>query len=93
MGLLSSLLLLPLAAPVKGLVFILDQIRERVDVEQLDESLVEDELVRLSLLHDLGEVTDDDYFAGEAALLERLNAILAFKESPRETGPVADDEP
>ncbi len=85
MGLLTDLLLLPVAGPAKGLLFILDRIKERVDVELLDESLVEDEIVALSLRHDLGEVSDDGYLAQEEVLLERLNAIRAYKESLEES--------
>ena len=81
MGLLTTLLFLPIAGPAKGLMFILEQIKERVDVEQLDEGLVEDHLVALSLRHDFGEIDDADYFVQEAALLEHLNAIRAYKES------------
>ncbi|MBI4317315.1 MAG: gas vesicle protein GvpG [Chloroflexi bacterium] len=81
MGLLSSLLLFPVTGPAKGLLFVFDQIKERVDAEQLDEGLVEDELVALSLRHDFGEIPDDVYYAQEAALLERLNAIREYKES------------
>ncbi|HLA82382.1 MAG TPA: gas vesicle protein GvpG [Thermoleophilia bacterium] len=81
MGLFTNLLLLPIAGPAKGLVFVLEQIKERVDAEQLDESLVEDELVALSLRHDFGEIHEADYFALEEELLQRLNTIRAYKES------------
>ena len=81
MGVLTTLLLLPIAGPAKGLMFVLEQIKERVDAEQLDEGLVEDELVALSLRHDLGEILDADYTLWEDVLLERLNAIRAYKES------------
>jgi len=78
-GVLSGLLLLPLMGPAKGLVFVLEKIKEQVDAEQLDESLVADELMALTLRHDLGEVSDTQYLAEETALLERLNAIQAYK--------------
>lgn len=81
MGLLTGLLLLPVAGPVRGLLFVFQQIKERVDAEQLDERIVERELVTLSLRRDLGEVSEAEYLADEAALLERLNAIRAYKES------------
>lgn len=81
MGVLTKLLLLPIAGPAQGLMFILEQIKERVDAEQLDEGMVEDELVALSLRHELGEVEDADYELWEDGLLERLNAIRAYKES------------
>lgn len=85
MGLLTNVLLLPIAGPAKGLLFVFNQIKERVDAEHLDEGLVEDQLVTLSLLHDLGEIFDADYQAQEEALLERLNAIYAYKNSLRQS--------
>lgn len=87
MGVLTGLLLLPITGPARGLLFVLEQIKERVDAEQLDEGLVEDDLMAISLRYELGEVSEADYFAQEAALLERLNAIRAFKAA--QAGPRA----
>ncbi len=81
MGMLMNLLCFPVTLPAKGLVFVLETIKDRVDAEELDEGLVEDQLTTLSLLHDLGEVEDGDYIAQEEALMERMNAIRAYKES------------
>jgi outer membrane protein TolC len=84
-GLITGLLLLPITGPAKGLLFVLDQIKERVDAEQLDEGIIEDQLVTLSLRYDFGEVSETDFLAEEAALLERLNAVRAYKESLAES--------
>ncbi|MBI2320671.1 MAG: gas vesicle protein GvpG [Chloroflexi bacterium] len=93
MGLLTGLLLLPVTGPLRGLLFVFQQIKERVDAEQLDERIVERDLVTLSLRRDLGEVSEAEYLAAEAALLERLNAIRAYKESLAEPeGAPADGE-
>ena len=92
MGLISGLLLLPVVGPAKGLLFILDQIKEWVNAEQLDESLIEDGLVVLSLQRELGEISDADYLAQEAALLERLNAIRLYKESLDEQNSASEGE-
>ena len=81
MGMLMNLLFFPITMPAKGLVFVLETIKDRVDAEQLDEGLIEDQLTTLSLLHDIGEVEDSEYIAQEEALMERLNAIHAYKES------------
>ncbi len=83
----------PITIPAKGLFFVFEQIKEQVDAEQLDEGLVEDQLITLSLLQDLGEVSDDDYLAQEAALLERLNAIRAYKEELVQLEHIAEPEP
>ena len=80
MGLLSDLLLLPVTGPVRGLRFIAEQIKEQVDAE-LDPrrraEQVEAELIRLSVQRDLGQISEDEYAAQEAALLARLNALWA----------------
>jgi multidrug efflux pump subunit AcrA (membrane-fusion protein) len=81
MGLLTDLLLLPVTGPAHGLHFILEQIQAQVEAEQLDEGRVEEELLALSLRHDMGEITEAEYMDQEAALLEQLNAIRAYKEA------------
>jgi hypothetical protein len=83
LGLLSDLLLLPVLGPVRGLRFIAAQVKEEVDAE-LDPARraeqVQAELIRLSVQRDLGQISDDDYVAREAALLEQLNALQANAE-------------
>ena len=80
MGLLSDLLLLPVTGPARGLRFIAEQVKEQVDAE-LDPARraeqVQAELIRLSVQRDLGQISEDEYAAQEAALLEQLNALRA----------------
>jgi hypothetical protein len=80
MGLLSDVLLLPVMGPVRGLCFIAAQIKEQVDAE-LDPRRraepVQAELMRLSVQRDLGQISEDEYAAQEAALLAQLNALWA----------------
>jgi hypothetical protein len=87
MGLLSELLLLPITGPVRGLRFIAEQVKEQVDAE-LDPARraeqVQAELIRLSVRHDLGQISADEYAAQEAALLEQLNALQAELRNNRE---------
>ncbi|MBI2863121.1 MAG: gas vesicle protein GvpG [Chloroflexi bacterium] len=92
MGWLTNILLAPITGPLNTVLFVCEQVKERVDAELLDEGLVEDELVTLSLRYELGEIADEDYDAQEAALLERLNEIRAYKESlARPEDDVGDD--
>ena len=79
MGLLSGLLLFPITGPVYGLKFVLEQIQAQVDAQLLDEGQVTADLMTIGLQHDLGEISDEEYAGQEAALLERLNAIRAYK--------------
>jgi len=80
MGLLSKLLLLPITGPVRGLRFIAERVKEEVDAE-LDPGRraqqVQAELIDLSVRRDLGQISEDEYAAQEAALLEQLNALRA----------------
>ena len=79
MGLLSGLLLFPITGPVRGLTFVLEQIQAQVDAQLLDEGQVTASLMTIGLQHELGEISDEEYAAQEAALLEQLNAIRAYK--------------
>lgn len=76
MGLLSDLLLFPITGPARGLLFIVEQLKEQVDEElQGEASRIEDELLTLSMRYELGEITEEAYSAQEEALLEQLNTI------------------
>ena len=80
MDLLSDVLLLPITGPIRGLRFIAEQVKEQVDAERdpaRRAQQVQADLIRLSVQRDLGQISDDDYAAREAALLEQLNALQA----------------
>jgi hypothetical protein len=79
MGLISGLLLFPITGPVSGLKFVLEQIQAQVDAQLLDEGQVTADLMTVGLQHDMGEISDEEYAEQEAALLEQLNAIRAYK--------------
>jgi len=94
MGLLSGLLLFPITGPVYGLKFVLEQIQAQVDAQMLDDGQVMADLMTLGLQHEMGEISDEEYALQEAALLEALNAIRAYKASLIEAEPasyLADD--
>jgi len=80
MGLISGLLLFPITGPVYGLQFILDQIRNEAEAELLDEGRIRAELLNLSQLRDIGEISAEEHAAMEDALIEHLNMIRAYKE-------------
>ena len=81
MGLLSDLLLFPITGPVYGLKFVLEQIQAQVDAQLLDEGQVMSNLMTIGLQHEMGEISDEEYAQQEAALLEQMNAIRAYKAS------------
>jgi hypothetical protein len=87
MDLLSDVLLLPVTGPARGLRFIAEQVKEQVDAE-LDPGRraqqVQAELIRLSVQRDLGQISEDEYAAQEAALLAQLNALRAELQADTE---------
>ena len=90
MGLLSNLLLFPITGPVYGLKFVLEQIQAQVDAQRLDEGQVTADLMAIGLQHEMGEISDEEYAEQEAALLEQLNAIRAYKAGLVEAETVSD---
>jgi hypothetical protein len=87
MGLLSDLLLLPVTGPARGLRFIAEQVKEQVDAERdpaRRAEQVQAELIRLSVRRDLGQISEDEYTAQEAALLAQLNALRAELQADTE---------
>jgi hypothetical protein len=80
MGLLLDILAAPVMLPAKGLLFIFDKIREQADNELLDEGKIRQQLLELQMLLDVGEITEEEFYQGEEELLDRLDAIIAYKE-------------
>jgi hypothetical protein len=76
MGLFTGLLTLPLA-PVRGVVWIAEQVMEEMERELYDEDSIRRELVQLELDFEDGLIDQDERQVREDALLERL-AIGAY---------------
>jgi hypothetical protein len=76
MGLFTGLLTLPLA-PVRGVVWIAEQVMEEMERELYDEDSIRRELVQLELDFDDGLIDEEERQVREDALLERM-AIGAY---------------
>ena len=74
MGLVTGLLLLPLA-PVRGTVWIAEQIAEQAARELDDETTIRRRLAEAERDLELGLLTDEEFEAYEDALLDRLEAV------------------
>lgn len=92
MGLLFDVLGAPVSLPVRGFMFIFDKIVEQVNNELLDDGKVRMQLLELQELLDSGQITEDEFFEAEEELLDRLDAILAFKEAQMGIGEDDDDD-
>jgi Gas vesicle protein G len=76
MGLFVGLLTLPLA-PVRGVVWIAEQVMEEMERELQDEESIRRDLVQLELDFEDGLIDEDERQMREDALLERLAASQA----------------
>ena len=80
MGLISGLLLLPITGPVRGFRLFLERLRDEAEAVLHDEGRAFAELIDLSMRHDAGQLSDAEFSAQEAELLERLNSIREYRD-------------
>src|SRR5205823_1606161 len=73
MGLLKSLVLLPLA-PVRGVVWVAERVAEQAERELHDPVAIRRELEDLAFALETGEIDEAEYDRAESALLDRLDA-------------------
>lgn len=85
MGLLTNLLLAPVALPARGVNFIFREIRDVVDQELNDPDAIRRELLELQRRLDAGLIDEAAYDIAEAELLAHLSVITGRQE----TGEVA----
>jgi hypothetical protein len=83
MGLFMGLLTLPLA-PVRGVVWIAEQVAQEIDRELYDESSIRRELLQLELDFEDGTIDEEERQAREDVLLERLAVSQAGDGYPAE---------
>src|SRR5690606_19770197 len=80
MGLLKHLLFWPYTGPRFLTEFALRQVEGVVREELTDDTAVKAELLELQLQLELGDISDEEYVAREAALMQRLREIRDWRE-------------
>lgn len=83
MGFFTGLLTLPLA-PVRGVVWVVEQVADEVDHQLYDEGNIRRELLQLELDHDDGKIDDAERLARENELFDRLEIAHARAAATRE---------
>ena len=76
MGLLTGLLLLPLA-PIRGTIWIAEKLAAYAESELNDERAIRKLLIEAEAALDAGELTEAEYDQIEDELLDRLEALQA----------------
>ena len=72
MGLLTTLLTLPVAGPIKGALWLTGKIHEQALQAINDPAEIKRQILRLEEALEAGEIDEDTYEAAELALLTRL---------------------
>ncbi len=80
MGLLSSILLAPFTGPWDGTMWTLDKVRRAVEDELTDDSTIKEDLMRLQLELEAGDIDEDEYLEREKAIMLRLREVRAWRE-------------
>jgi hypothetical protein len=73
MGLITGLLTLPLA-PVRGVAWVAEQVRDEAARQSMGPGAVQAELAEVERLRDLGEITPEEADEREARLVDLLIA-------------------
>jgi hypothetical protein len=73
MGLITGLLTLPVA-PIRGLAWVAEQVREEAERQWSDPAVIEAALLDIEALRETGEIDDDEADLREEELLQRLLA-------------------
>ncbi|HWE14512.1 MAG TPA: gas vesicle protein GvpG [Solirubrobacteraceae bacterium] len=81
MGLFTGLLTLPLA-PVRGVMWVAEQVADEVERQMNDEDQIRTELLQLELEFDDGLIGEAERTLREDELLERLAVAQAARRAP-----------
>lgn len=74
MGLLTSLLTLPVSGPIKGALWVMQQVHEAAEAEYYDPAAIKKALVTLEKQLEAGEIDEETFEQAEDLLLDRLEA-------------------
>ena len=80
MGLLKHLVLWPATGPAALIRFSLRHVESLAHRELTDDGSVKSDLLELQMLLELGEIDEDEYRRREAAALERLREVRAWRQ-------------
>ena len=77
---LFDILAFPLVAPIKGTIWVLDQIRERAQAEISDPDKLRADLIQLRVSYERGNISEDEYSRQSDEIWERLRLTTADAE-------------
>jgi len=91
MGLLTNILLAPFLGPVWASKWTLDKVDRVVREELTDDTPIKEDLMKLQMELEMGEIDDAEYVKREAEIMQRLREVREWREKygmPTSGGPV-----
>ncbi|WP_225101774.1 gas vesicle protein GvpG [Streptomyces sp. CoH27] len=82
MGLFTQIVTFPLA-PLRGVVWVAERVREEAESQYYDPAPVHRELAELESLLVAGDIDEETFDRREDELLDRLEEIRAYREGSR----------
>jgi hypothetical protein len=82
MGLITGLLGLPLA-PLRGVVFVADQVHKQAEEEFYDPARIREEMEHVQRLREDGAISDEEATSWEDQLVERLMVARDLRRGAR----------
>lgn len=73
-----------LFAPLRGMIWLAEKIKEIAEQELYDEGRIKEKLMELQLKFELDEISEEEYKKQEKELLARLDATRKAKEEEKE---------
>ncbi len=83
---LLDLVFFPVAVPVKGFVFLLEQIREMVDKELYDEDELRKKLLELEMEYELGSIGEEEYRQLRSKIAGRMRLMAEARHESKQGG-------
>ena len=80
MGLLTNILLAPFLGPVWGAKWTLDKVDRVVREELTDDTPIKEDLMKLQMQLEMGEIDDAEYVKREAEIMARLREVREWRE-------------
>jgi|SRR2546423_7416283 len=80
MGLLTNILLAPFLGPVWASKWTLDKVDRVVREELTDDTPVKEDLMKLQMQLEVGEIDDAEYVRREAEVMQRLREVREWRE-------------
>jgi hypothetical protein len=80
MGLLTNILLAPFLGPIYGTRWTLDKVDRVVREELTDDTPIKEDLMKLQMQLEMGEIDDAEYVRREGEIMQQLRSVREWRE-------------